>query len=217
MTASRHVPLPAFLLAAAALLAGGCASSGSGSGPNLNPAAWRPPVSGLAARTGSVGARPLRADDQVEVFLHVPAGDKSGKIADVVDAFGVITLPLVGDIKVGSLTTSEAEKAIASAYVDGGYYRKIDVTVVCQSMMKEQLYYVEGAVRKNGSFAWTDNLTLRSALINAGGVNDFANRKIELTRGGITTVYSLDQIESGAVADPSVLPGDILKAQERWF
>ena len=213
MTAPRH----ALSLLAAALLAGGCATTGTDVGANRNPAAWRPPVADLAARTGSAGARPLRADDQVEVFLHIPAGDKSSKIADVVDTFGVITLPLVGDIKVGSLTTSEAEKTIASAYVDGGYYQKIDVTVVCQSMMQERLYYVEGAVRKNGAFQWTDNLTLRSAIINAGGVNDFANRIIELTRGGVTTKYDLNQIERGTVEDPPIQPGDILKAQERWL
>ena len=215
MTAPRH----AFtLLAAAALLAGGCATTGTdASVANRNPAAWRPPVADLAARTGSVGARPLRADDTVEIFLHIPAGDKSSKLSDVVDTFGVITLPLVGDIKVGSLTTSEAEKVIAAAYVDGGYYQKIDVTVVCQSMMQERLYYVEGAVRQNGSFTWTDNLTLRSAIINAGGVNDFANRIIELTRGGVTTKYNLNQIERGAVEDPPIQPGDILKAQERWL
>ena len=156
-------------------------------------------------------------DDTVEVALHIPAGDKSSKVSDVVDTFGVITLPLVGDIKVGSLTTSEAEKAIAAAYVDGGYYQKIDVTVVCQSMMQERRYFVEGSVRKNGSFTWTDNLTLRSAIINAGGVNDFANRIIELTRGGVTTKYSLNQIERGTVEDPPIQPGDILKAQERWL
>ena len=213
MTAPRH----ALSLLAAALLAGGCATTGTDDGANRNPAAWRPPVADLAARTGSAGARPLRADDQVEVFLHIPAGDKSSKISDVVDTFGVITLPLVGDIKVGALTTSEAEKAIASAYVDGGYYQKIDVTVVCQSMMQERLYYVEGSVRKNGSFQWTDNLTLRSAIINAGGVNDFANRIIELTRGGVTTKYNLNQIERGTVEDPPIQPGDILKAQERWL
>ena len=205
------------LLLAAALLAGGCATSGSDAGANCNPAAWRPPVADLAARTGSVGARPLRPDDVVEIFLHIPAGDKSSKLSDVVDTFGVITLPLVGDIKVGSLTTSDAEKAIAAAYVDGGYYQKIDVTVVCQSMMQERLYYVEGAVRKNGSFTWTDNLTLRSAIINAGGLNDFANRRINLTRGGVTTVYDYDRIERGSVEDPPIQPGDILKAQERWL
>jgi len=165
----------------------------------------------------SVGARPLRPDDTVEVFLHIPADDKSSSISDVVDSFGVITLPLVGDIKVGSLTTSEAEKAIVAAYVDGGYYQQIDVTVVCQSMMQERLYYVEGAVKKNGSFQWTDNLTLRSAIINAGGVDDFANRVIELTRGGVTTKYNLHQIERGTVEDPPIQPGDILKAQKRWL
>ena len=98
MTAPRHT---LFLLAAAALLAGGCTTTGTETGANRNPAAWRPPVADLAARTGSVGARPLRPDDVVEIFLHIPAGDKSSKISDVVDTFGVITLPLVGQVAAG--------------------------------------------------------------------------------------------------------------------
>jgi protein involved in polysaccharide export with SLBB domain len=215
MTAIRHALLP--LLAGAALFAGGCHTASVADGVNRNPAAWRPPVPADLARSGSVGSRPLRADDTVEIALHIPAGKQSSTVSDVVDQFGVITLPLVGDIKVGSLTTSEAEKAIVAAYIDGGYYQKIDVTVVCQSMMQERLYYVEGSVNKRGSFQWTDNLTLRSAIINAGGVNDFANRIIELTRGGVTTKYDLNQIERGTVEDPPIQPGDILKARERWL
>ena len=159
----------------------------------------------------------IRTGDQVEILLHVPAGDKSSKISDIVDTFGVITLPLVGDIRVDSLTTSEAEKVIALAYVDGGFYQKIDVTVVCQRMMQERLYYVSGAVLKRGTFAWTDDLTLRRAIITAGGLTKFANRTIELTRGGVTTKYDLDRIERGTVEDPPIQPGDILKAQERWL
>ena len=66
MTAPRH----ALSLLAAALLAGGCATTGTDVGANRNPAAWRPPVADLAARTGSVGARPLRPDDTVEVVIR---------------------------------------------------------------------------------------------------------------------------------------------------
>ena len=150
-------------------------------------------------------------DSNIKVGDHAFA--KVGK-----NTVEVVVLGIQGDrYKVGSLTTSEAEKVIAAAYVDGGYYQKIDVTVVCQSMMQERLYYVEGSVRKNGSFTWTDNLTLRSAIINAGGLNDFANRKVNLTRGGVTTVYDYDKIERGSVEDPPIQPGDILKAQERWL
>ena len=214
MTASRHLLVP---LLSAALLAAGCVTTDAGSVPNRNPAAWRPPVADLAAHTGSVGSRPLRPDDVVEIALHIPAGKGSSSVSDIVDTFGVITLPLVGDVKVGGLTTSQAEKTIVAAYVDGGYYQKIDVTVVCKSMQQEQLFYVEGAARRNGSFPWTDNLTLRRAIVTAGGLNDFANRKVNLTRGGVTTVYSLDQIERGTVEDPRILPGDVLKAQERWL
>ena len=64
---------------------------------------------------------------------------------------------------------------------------------------------------------WTDGLTLRRAIIQAGDVNDFASGKIEITRNGVKTVYDLDRIARGRDEDPVVLPGDILTARERWL
>jgi len=208
------------ILSAAALLMAGCVTDGFGgpSAANPNPAAWRPPVPvDLAAKSGITGGRALRPDDAVEVAIHTPVGEHSSRASDVVDPAGMITLPQVGDIKVGGLTTSDAEKVIRDAYVNGGIYQRVEITVVCKNMITEQVYYVTGSTRKTGSFPWVDNLTLRRAVIQAGDVNEFSNRKVDLTRGGITTTYDLDRIDRGLVEDPKVLPGDILKAQERWL
>ena len=213
-----HLFLP--ILAAVVALATGCATDGFGgaSAANPNPAAWRPRLpADLAAKSGITGGRALRPDDQVEVAIHTPVGEHSGRVSDVVDPAGMITLPQVGDIKVGGLTTSDAEKVIRDAYVSGGIYQRVEITVVCKNMITEQVFYVTGATRKTGSFPWVDNLTLRRAVIQAGDVNEFGNKRVDLTRGGITTTYDLEKIDRGAVEDPKVLPGDIIKAQERWL
>lgn len=184
----------------------------------LNSAAWTPrlPEASVEAESGS--SRPLRKDDNVNVVLHTRAGAHNGSsVSDVIDDAGIVTLPLVGDIKIGGLTTSEAEKKIRDTYIDGGYYRSLDVTVTCPNVVQEQLFYVNGATRKTGAMPWSDGLTLRRAIIQAGDVNDFANGKVEITRNGVSTVYDLGRIARGRDEDPVVLPGDILTARERWL
>ena len=211
-----------FFSALAAVAAVGCAATGTvhdfvAPPSNLNAAAWAPRLPEASQVPESGSSRPLRKDDKVNVVLHTRTGATGGGTTDVIDEAGIITLPLVGDIKVGGLTASEAEKKIRDAYIDGGFYRSIDVTVVSPDVVQQQVYYVNGATRKTGSMPWTDGLTLRRAIIQAGDVNDFASGKIEITRNGVKTVYDLDRIARGRDEDPVVLPGDILTARERWL
>ena len=206
----------------AAAFSAGCSTTGHiadyvSPPSNSNAAAWIPRLPDTPALPDSGVSRALRKDDKVNVVLHTRTGTHGGAISDVVDEMGLITLPLVGDIKVGGMTTSEAEKKIRETYIEAGYYRTLDVTVVCPDVVQEQVYYVNGATRKTGALPWTDGLTLRRAIIQAGDVNDFANGKIEISRDGVKTVYDLDLIARGRIDDPLVLPGDILTARERWL
>ncbi len=212
----------ALVVVLAAVISAGCASTGHiadyvSPPSNSNSSAWIPRMPDAPALPDGGVSRSLRKDDKVNVVLHTRAGTQGGTISDVVDEMGLITLPLVGDIKVGGMTTSEAEKKIRDTYIESGYYRTLDVTVVCPNVVQEQVYYVNGATRKTGALPWTDGLTLRRAIIQAGDVNDFANGKIEISRDGVKTVYDLDLIARGRIDDPLVLPGDILTARERWL
>ena len=186
---------------------------------NPNPGAWVPVLPPELAPRSRANSRPLRPGDKVEITIHtnVASGNGSAVRSDVVDQAGCVKLPLVENIRVATLTTEEAEEAIRSAYVNGGFYNAVTVRVVCPEMLLEQLYFVDGETHKTGSFAFRDNITLQQAIITAGGLTQFADGTVQLRRGGVITTYDLDRISSGKAEDPRLLPGDILSAQKRWF
>ncbi len=64
------------------------------------------------------------------VTLHLFTRENSPKIEDIVDDGGEVNLPLIGSIKIGGLTTSQAEQLIEKTYQDEGFYKNIDVSVI---------------------------------------------------------------------------------------
>ena len=141
-------------------------------------------------------------------------GLEDGKIHDLSFVGGCDgNLRAIGKLLEGK----EAEEAIRSAYVNGGFYNAVTVRVVCPDMLLEQLYFVDGETHKTGSFSFRDNITLQQAIITAGGLTQFADGTIQLRRGGVITTYDLNRISQGKAEDPRLLPGDILSAQKRWF
>lgn len=184
---------------------------------NVNPESWKPPLPSDAAQRVTSGSRPLRQDDVVEVRIRAGAATSTIEFSDIVDAFGNITLPHLGEFKVGQLTTSEAEKAIYDAYVAGGFFTSPQITLVCPNMIQPLEFFVTGAVAKRGSFPFRDGITLWQAIVAAGDVTDFAGRKVKLIRGGITETYDIRHIKSGRSKDPHLLPMDIIEVLETWL
>ena len=211
-----EIPLPA-LAAAAVLLAAGCIDLSSTSA-GANPYAWRPqlPVSATIDELAT-GTRPLRSDDHVIVTLHATALDGAQRHEDIVDGAGYITLPLINDVRVGGLTTSEAEKLIRETYQNGGFYNKIAVTVVCKDMIQEQTYSVTGETAKRGLFPYREGMTLLEAVIQAGDLSRFANGTVILTRNGVSTTYDLDRIKRGKDENPLIRPRDVIEAKAKFL
>lgn len=214
----KHLPkLPLPALAAAAALLSGCAGFGS-SPAQSNPYAWRPqlPVTATIDELAT-GTRPLRSDDHVTVTLHASALDGTQRHEDIVDGAGYITLPLINDVRVGGLTTSEAEKLIRETYQNGGFYNKIAVTVVCKDMIQEQTYSVTGETSKRGLFPYKEGMTLLEAVIQAGDLSRFANGTVILTRNGVSTSYDLDRIKRGKDENPLIRPRDVIEAKAKFL
>lgn len=210
--------LPAALAAAA--LATGCAGFGAllhGSPTVRRPDLWRPemPVN-MTLDELSTGNRPLRVDDKVKVTV-ISTADGSVQSDDVVDIAGYITLPLVGEVRVGGFTTSEAEKFIADSYRAAGIYNNLTVKVVCPDMIRQLEFYVTGAVGKRGLYPYREGMTLREAIIQAGDLGKFANGTIILTRNGVSTSYDLDRIKRQKQEDPLIRPRDVIEAKEKMF
>ncbi len=184
---------------------------------NENPRAWVPIIPSQTAASGE--DRPLRTGDEVKILIRLPDAMEVSPVSDVVDALGNVTLSFVGEVRVGGLTTSEAETVIRDTYIREGYFNSLNVTVICPTMMSEstRTVSVTGCVFRRGEIPFRDGLTLREAIIIAGDLNDFASGTILLTRNGVTEKYDYSRIKAGREKDPYLRPRDIIEAKESRF
>ena len=133
-------------------------------------------------------------------------------IQNVVDNTGHITLPLIGQVQVSGLSASEAERFIENAYVDGGYYRSINVIVVS----KDRSYFVQGEVNIQGRFRLSGEVTLLKAISEAGGYTPFANRRnVKVIRGYEVLFFNARNIANGRDPDPMIQANDIIEVLRR--
>ena len=161
--------------------------------------------------SGDGAKRLLQKGDRIEIFLQgIPV---PSTIKDVIDGHGKVNLPLIENVAIGGMTTYTAEKLIEKSYVDGGYYRKIEVSVVALSVVaKMDAVFVGGEVRRPGTYPLSSHLTLTRAIIAAGGYTDFARRrKIQLTHmDGKSNIHNSKRIEDGKDIDPVIKAGDVV-------
>ncbi len=166
----------------------------------------------VPANTASVGEerKMLKNGDKIEV--HLSGIPNPYDIVDIIDDTGMINLPFVDAILLAGKTTAEAENEIERAYVDGGYYRKISVTVVAE--MDE--FFMRGEVKLAGRYPLTSGLTLLQAIATAGGYTDFAKRnEVRVIRNNDILVYDAEKIEAGTEKAPLIKSGDIIVVQRR--
>jgi len=176
---------------------------------------------GSDAGTGTVATatgrtRALHIGDKVGIHLFgIP---ELTEIKDVIDDMGNIQLPLIENIMIAGKTTYEAERLIEKAYVEGGYYRKIEVSVVALSVLgRLDEYYVRGEVKQPQRYPWTPELTLTKAIIAAGGFTEYSNRrKVQVNRGKQSWTYDSIKIEQGKAEDPPIKAGDIIIVHRGW-
>jgi len=182
--------------------------------PDVDPAGVRlpgqepPPEDPVAAPAG----RSILGGDKLHVSLRgIPTPEE---IQGEVDEQGSITLPLVGPVKVAGLASSEAERTIEKAFVDGGYYRKITVIVVAQ----EDYYFVQGEVRNQGRFPLVGEMTLLQAIAAAGGYTEYAKpSRVRVMRGDQILHHDAERISRRMDPDPLVKRGDIIVIERRVF
>ncbi len=92
----------------------------------------------------------------------------------VVRSDGRISVPLLKDVEVQGLTTSEAEKRLTERFV--GLIPGADVTVLVRETRSKKVYLL-GAVKKEGPVMLATPLTVLQAIAEAGGFTPFAKPK----------------------------------------
>lgn len=138
---------------------------------------------------------------------------------------GMISLPLVGDIKAAGRTTEELSAALTTALTD--YVRNPQVTVIVTNPSSsdfQRRVRITGAVQNPQSLAYRDGMTVLDLVLMAGGPNEFAsanNAKLYRRVDGKVKVYPIyldDLIEEGKVETNYALqPSDIVTVPERAF
>jgi polysaccharide export outer membrane protein len=134
-----------------------------------------------------------------------------------VNAAGAISLPLIGQVVVGGLTSQEVEARIADRYREK-YLQNPQVSIFIKEFTTERIT-IEGAVARPGIFPLAGRMTLLRALALAGGFGSIANTSQvmlyrmndEKTRE--IAVFDVEMIRAGKSDDPPIRGDDLIVVQ----
>jgi polysaccharide export outer membrane protein len=188
------------LLAFPALALGGCATAAPRAG---------------ADATGSGGSGPgdriledyrLGSGDKVRVNVF---GEQALTGEFQVSGGGMISLPLIGDMRAAGLTVAEFQRSVEEG-LKQGYL--LDPKVSAE-VLTYRPFFVLGEVGSPGTYPYTNGLTVLNAVATAGGFTYRADTKrvyIRRAGGGDEEVYQL-------TTSTAVAPGDTIRIGERFF
>ena len=119
---------------------------------------------------------------------------------------GIISYPLLGELKITGLTLNEVEDLITRK-LKGPYLLNPKVTV---TMVQYRSFFVNGEVARPGGYPYQPGLTVRKAIALAGGLSENASKeKLSIVRETDKT-----KTPKKATFDTTVNPGDIVIVME---
>lgn len=109
---------------------------------------------------------------------------------------GKMTVPLIGPVQVGGLSTTQAEKKIGDALEKGGYLKKAQVNLLVTTLASAQVS-VLGQVNRPGRYPVDGPRKVLDLLALAGGISPDGGDTIDLvrTRDGKTSRETIDVVE----------------------
>ncbi len=162
----------------------------------------------------------LAPNDVVEVKVYLePDLDAKG----VLDENGMINLPLLGAVKIGGKTATEAASYIKKLYEDD-YLVQANVNVTVVEFAKRQ-FTVIGQVQKPGVIEYPAlrTLTILEAIGLAGSFTrlaDQSNVSVQRTENGTLKIYKIDvkKMLNNPKAQPFyIYPDDVITVGESPF
>ncbi|MET0520072.1 MAG: polysaccharide export protein EpsE [Burkholderiaceae bacterium] len=186
------------------------------------PALAQPPSSpqaqnGVPAATAAAAAVTpeyrLGAGDVIRISVYQnPDLTLETRVAET----GFISFPLLGNVRVGSLSVSQAEKLIADGLKGGNFVKQPQVTIVLLQVKGNQAS-VLGQVNRPGRFPIeVADMRMTDLLANAGGVMPTGAETVVLTgsRGGKPYRVEIDLpgvfAAGGRAQDVLIQNGDVL-------
>ncbi|HFD87042.1 MAG TPA: sugar ABC transporter substrate-binding protein [Gammaproteobacteria bacterium] len=138
---------------------------------------------------------------------------------------GNISVPLIGDVRVGGKTPTEVASLIKDKL--SVYLRDPQVTVMMTKLESDEFLSrirITGAVNKPKSLQYRQGMTILDAVLEAGGVSKFANAdatKLYRKDQGKRKVYRVRLkriLKKGDLGtNYQLLPGDVITVPERAF
>lgn len=196
----------------ALLLLGGCASSTVNPAamtaaeltPNL-PAPDPRDVGGTMQDTYYVGP-----SDKLSIFVS-DLPDMTQSVT--VDPAGFISLPIVGQVKAGGLTTEQIRTEIASRLERDVLVHPAVSVGIAETM--SQRITIDGAVSRPGTFAVAGPTTLMRAMTLASGPSGLADERdvvVYRTVGDkrMAALFDLKMIRRGEMNDPAIYGNDVI-------
>lgn len=128
---------------------------------------------------------------------------------------GAMTVPLLGQVQVGGLSTAQAEKKIGDALEKGGYLKKAQVNLLVTTLASAQVS-VLGQVNRPGRYPVDGPRKVLDLLALAGGISPEGGDTIDLVRNrdGKTsreTIDVVDMVRKGELnRDFEVTGGDVI-------
>jgi len=171
----------------------------------------------------------LTAGDVLELSVEVDGNMEVSLHRAEINANGVATFPLVGDLRVGGLELFLARSVIAKAY--SAYY--VNVPVIMVNLVNSQAEQEWGYVTITGRISNPGRVQVKSArgikltelIQKAGGFSASAKRReIRITRTDssgkrlrITVDYDAIGSKGNVDADITLFAGDVVYVPERIF
>ena len=138
---------------------------------------------------------------------------------------GKISVPIIGDIQAGGQTANQVAENVKKRLAE--YIREPNVAVIITELRSHEFLTrvrVTGAVRTPRSMPHRQGMTVLDAVLEAGGVNEFASanraklyRKVK-DKNEVFEVSLGDILTKGRLETNLVLrPGDVITVPERLF
>ncbi|MGK5044666.1 polysaccharide export protein EpsE [Janthinobacterium sp. GB4P2] len=134
----------------------------------------------LAVSAGVAGAADvlLGAGDVLKISVY---GSPDLALETRVSEAGEITFPLVGNVALGGLSVSAAERKLGGLLEKGGFLRKAQVNIIVTSLQSQQVS-VLGQVNRPGRYPLEGKRSVMDILAMAGGVAADGSETVSLIR-----------------------------------
>ena len=141
----------------------------------------------------------LGAGDVLKISVY---GNPDLALETRVSEAGEITFPLVGNVALGGLSVSAAEKKLGGLLENGGFLRKAQVNIIVTQLQSQQVS-VLGQVNRPGRYPIEGKRSLMDMLAMAGGVSQDGGDAVSLIRkrNGKTTREIIDIVDMVRSAD----------------